>query len=143
MGIVQRVRLNNQGFTLIELLAVIAIIGVLSTLGMVSLNGARLKAYDAQIKSDMANLRTSLAMCFDDNNGNYLPCTISNTFSVPQCSDDYAGNAQKYNLKLVDANTYVMWADLCSQVNLDFCADSSGFVGMVTPIVSTTATKCK
>ena len=140
MGTAQKIKLDNRGFTLIELLTVIAIIGILSTLGMVSLNSARQKAYDAQMKSDIANIRTSMAMCYDDHNGSYIDCKIPSNFVTPQCSSDYGTG---YHLKIVDNDNYVMWASMCAQLNSDFCADSSGFVGMVTPpVASTTATKC-
>lgn len=52
--------MNKKGFTLIELLVVIAIIGLLSTLAVVSLNGARAKARDAQRISDVKQLSTIL-----------------------------------------------------------------------------------
>lgn len=44
---------RQKGFTLIELLVVISIIGILSTIAMTSLNGARKKARDARRKSDL------------------------------------------------------------------------------------------
>ena len=51
---------KQKGFTLIELLVVISIIGVLSTIAMTSLNGAKAKARDARRKTDMNQI--SLAM---------------------------------------------------------------------------------
>jgi len=44
---------KQKGFTLIELLVVISIIGVLSTIAMTSLNGARAKARDARRKIEL------------------------------------------------------------------------------------------
>lgn len=58
----------RRGFTLIELLIVIAIIGILAALGIVSLSGARSKATDTQLKNNCSNLTTALAQYFQDNN---------------------------------------------------------------------------
>jgi len=57
---------NNSGFSLIELLVVISIIGLLSSLAVVSLNSAREKARDAVRKADMSQLRTALNLYYDD-----------------------------------------------------------------------------
>jgi len=65
----------KKGFTLIELLVVIAIIGILSAIGLVSLNGAREKARDAQAKSDLGQMRTALTLFADDNSSAY-PDTV-------------------------------------------------------------------
>lgn len=51
---------KKKGFTLIELLVVIAIIGLLSTLAVISLNGARAKARDAQRLSDVKQMATAI-----------------------------------------------------------------------------------
>lgn len=62
---------KNKGFTLIELLVVIAIIGVLATLLLLQLGGARAKARDAKRVSDITQLRTAIEQYFDDNSGTY------------------------------------------------------------------------
>lgn len=59
---------NFKGFTLIELLVVISIIGILSSLAIVSLNSARAKARDALRKADMTQLRTAINLYYDENN---------------------------------------------------------------------------
>jgi prepilin-type N-terminal cleavage/methylation domain-containing protein len=61
---------KRAGFTLIELLVVISIIGLLSSLGIVALNSARVKARDAMRMAEMAQLRTALNLYYDDN-GHY------------------------------------------------------------------------
>ncbi len=60
---------RNLGFTLIELLVVISIIGILSTLAVVSLNNARLKARDAKRVSDIKQVQTALELYLSDVNG--------------------------------------------------------------------------
>lgn len=60
---------NQLGFTLIELLVVISIIGILSTLAVVSLNNARVKARDAKRVSDIRQLQTALELYASDSNG--------------------------------------------------------------------------
>lgn len=57
---------NKKGFTLIELLVVIAIIGLLSTLAVVALNNARLKARDARRVADVKQMQTALELYFND-----------------------------------------------------------------------------
>ena len=60
--------MNKKGFTLIELLVVIAIIGLLSTLSVLALNGARARARDAKRIADIKQIQTALEMYYNDNN---------------------------------------------------------------------------
>ncbi len=68
MDISQKAIVQTRGFTLIELLVVIAIIGLLSSVVLASLNGARQKARDAQRVSHLTQIRTALEMYYSDNN---------------------------------------------------------------------------
>ncbi len=56
---------------MVELLVVIAIIGVLATLLLLQLGGARGKARDVKRISDVAQTRTAIEQYFDDNGGTY------------------------------------------------------------------------
>lgn len=57
----------SSGFTLPELLVVMAIIGTLSSIGVVSYSSARAAARDVKRVSDMKQIQTSLELFFENN----------------------------------------------------------------------------
>ena len=57
----------KKGFTLIELLVVIAIIGILSSIVVAGLSGAKASGRDAKRISDIKNIQLSLSLYYNDN----------------------------------------------------------------------------
>lgn len=79
-------RKTFRGFTLIELLVVISIIGLLSSIVLVSLATARTKAYDAQRLSNLKNVQTALEVYYTANSG--YPSTSGKNYNS-QCTGGF------------------------------------------------------
>jgi type II secretion system protein G len=58
--------MKNKGFTLLELLVVLAVIGVLASIVLVSLQSVRGKARDARRQADLRQMLTALELYYDD-----------------------------------------------------------------------------
>ncbi len=127
---------TTRGFTLIELLVVIAIIGLLSSVVLASLNGARKKGRDARRLSDIKQLQTALELYYSDNNAypaatsSLVPASISTLPADPGS----AGAAYTY-VKSSDGNYYCLGATLESTVPTpaDSCDGAGAGGGLVEP----------
>ena len=122
---------RQKGFTLIELLVVIAIIGILATVVLTSLTGARDKASDAKLKSQAQSMHPTAIMYYDNAdphaytglcaaNGNAtnpgLADMLGTDFDCNDGTDAWAA-ATKNALKTgPDAGKY-------------WCVDSTGYTG--------------
>ncbi|MDO8514755.1 MAG: prepilin-type N-terminal cleavage/methylation domain-containing protein [bacterium] len=88
---------KSRGFTLIELLVVIAIIGLLSSVVLASLNGARKKGRDARRLADLKQLQVAMELYYSDQPVPAYPPDLSSIGSSyianvpkdPGTGDDY------------------------------------------------------
>jgi len=125
--------MNKKGFTLIELLVVIAIIGLLSTLAVVALGSARVKARDSKRLSDLKQVQTALELYYTDQNAYpagagvvlgsaNVACLSSAGFAATGCANPYMGQvpadpgSTQYTYT-VGAGTYTITATLEGTVN--------------------------
>ena len=129
----------KKGFTLIELLVVVAIIGILASVVLASLNTARSKGKDASVQASMSSMRAQAELGVDAS-GNYMVgvcwtsgagglaalsnAVISAGATVPKCAQSGAAAATSaswaYEVLLPTGGTNF------------FCVDSTGFAGAKT-----------
>src|SRR3989344_989452 len=76
----------RSGFALIELLVVVAIIGILASVVLASLNSARSKGSDAAIKSNLAGLRNQAEILYDSWSAYAVDATPT-YFALAQCAN--------------------------------------------------------
>ena len=58
--------MKKNGFTLMEILIVIAILGILATVGLASYQGSIKRARDTQRRGDLFQVRTALRLYYND-----------------------------------------------------------------------------
>lgn len=121
------IKTNQKGFTLIELLVVIAIIGILASIVLVSLNDARNKGYDTEIKSEISQIKNAMEICYDNNNGEYgTACDTAALLGTVAITPPGCSNASGIYTITTGDQGYKIVAVLCSDNTMSWCADGSG-----------------
>lgn len=131
---------SESGFTLIELLVVIAIIAILSTIVLASLSGARSKAKNARIRSEISNMRAQaeLFYSYGDRFSYDQVCEVATDTpdytltSLLKSVKTGVGSALEGQVQCVQSTDG--WAVEAPLLGDDtgkfFCADGSGFSGL-------------
>ncbi len=67
---------KTSGFTLLEIIIVMAIIGLLTTLGLASYQSTNKRARDGKRQADLEQMRTALEIARSDSEANTYPATL-------------------------------------------------------------------
>jgi len=127
---------KKKAFTLIELLVVIAVIGMLSSIVLVSLGPARKKSRDARRQADARQVSTAMEMCYDDTACNaresYIDTAAGNAANTPigtyltVPTDPSNTGSQVYKWTNGTTQYYCFYVQLESVANTWFCASNKG-----------------
>lgn len=143
---------NIKAFTLIEMLVVISLIGILTTIALVSFGASQKQARDTNRKSDLKQYQTSLENYANINSGIYpiyatattIPssggfCTALNIGNCPLDSKNVTPLIYRYISNATGTN-YVIWAGLENKTPTQYfivCSNGKNGISTTAPTTAT------
>lgn len=141
----------RKGFTLIELLVVVAIIGILASVVLASLNTARAKGANAAVKANLSGIRAQAEIVYDNDSGTYINvCTNAGVVAAMAGAATAGGGAigtvtndcnatasvwAAYSILKAVEGTFTTWC-------VDSAGASKGQTAANATALSTTGTAC-
>ena len=132
-------QIKTRGFTLIELLVMIAIIGILASVVLASLNTARDKGSDAALKGGLSQIRAQAELFYDGGRTYAGFCANATTTPILNNVVSNSVNSATLNVTYATAGTaaavtchdiaggYAVIAPLKGSTGNFMCVDSTGF----------------
>lgn len=112
MGIFKTAR-THTGFTLVELLVVIVVIGILTTIGIVSYRGVQQRAVVAAAKADLAKVSDEFKLAYAEDA--LYPTTLpTNITTSPGITLELVQSTLPYYGNLSDVQQGVLFQEVCS-----------------------------